>query len=172
MPKVPSVARRHRSRLCAGLIFAGAAVVVSAPVGARAGDLFSELPGNWVGSGTVIKSDATTETLRCKVKYTLAPSGTIVHQELRCAADSYRMNFVTDLINDKGELAGTWKEVDRQAGGAVSGRIDGNVISTKITGTAFEAAVVITTKGDKQTILLTSNSGNYAKSVNIALKAE
>ncbi len=158
--------RRRAGALACLFLFTGASG------GARAGDLFSELPGSWSGSGTVVKSDDTTESLRCKVKYSLAPSGTIVHQELRCAADSYRIDFVTDLINEKGDLGGSWKEVDRQASGSVSGRIQGNVISTQIKGTAFEAKVVITTKGTKQTIVLTSDSGNYAKLVKIALEAD
>ncbi|HEX4768147.1 MAG TPA: hypothetical protein VH414_17920 [Lichenihabitans sp.] len=139
---------------------------------ARAADLFATLPGTWTGTGTVLKTDNTTESLRCKVKYSLTPSGTIMHQELLCAADSYRMDFVTDLVNQGGALAGTWKEKDRQAGGSVSGKIEGDAITTQITGNGFEASVVITVKGSKQTIALTSDSGSYAKSVTIALKAE
>ena len=45
-------------------------------------------------------------------------------------------------------------------------------MTTKIKGTAFEADVVITTHGNRQTIALTSDSGAYAKAVNIALKAD
>lgn len=162
-----SPVERFRSIVVGGLF-----LCVGFAPGARAGDLFSELPGNWSGTGTVIKSDDTTESLRCKVKYSLTPSGKILHQEIKCAADSYRMNFVTDLVNQNGDLAGTWKEVDRQAGGDVSGRIQGDVISTQIKGAVFQAAVVITTKSGKQTISLTSDSGNYAKAVTIALKAD
>ena len=68
---------------------------------AMAGDLFSTLPGTWTGTGTVVKTDDTTETLRCKAKYSLTPSGTIMHQDLICAADSYRMNFITDLVKSR-----------------------------------------------------------------------
>ena len=160
-------ARNLQRAIAAGLLLAGLPLS-----DASAADLFSILPGNWLGSGLVLKNDGTTESLRCKAKYSLAPSGTIVHQELRCAADSYRLDLVSDLVNQNGTLAGTWTETDRQAGGSVSGSIDGDVISTKIRGTAFEAVVIITTHGDKQTIALTSDSGNYARAVNIALKAE
>lgn len=96
----------------------------------------------------------------------------MVHQELRCAADSYRLALVTDLVNDNGGLAGTWTETDRQAGGSVSGKIEGDVITTRIKGNTFDANVVITTHGGRQTIALTSNNGSYAKAVNIALKAD
>ncbi len=150
------------------------AVLLAATCGGRAmaADLFATLPGTWTGTGTVVKTDNTTENLRCKVKYSLTPSGTVMHQELLCAADSYRMDFVTDLVNQDGKLAGTWKEKDRQAGGSVSGKIDGDVIATQISGNGFEASVVITVKGSRQTIALTSDGGSYARSVTIALKAE
>ena len=120
----------------------------------------------------MLKNDGTSEPLRCKAEYSLTPSGSIVHQELRCAADSYRLDLVSDLVNQNGSLAGTWKETDRKAGGSVSGTINGDVISTRITGNTFEATVVITTHGNKQTIALTSQKSNYAKAVTIALKAE
>ncbi len=167
MPIATMSIQRHRPFLLASLL-----LCVGWLNEAQAGDLFSTLPGAWSGTGTVVKDDDTTEPLRCKAKYSLTPSGTIVHLELRCAADSYRMNFVTDLVNQSGTLAGTWKEIDRQVAGPVSGKIDGDVISTHIKGTAFEADVVITTHEGKQTILLTSGSGNYAKAVKIALKAD
>ena len=150
-----------------------AAILSAAPLtGAGAGDLFTSLPGTWTGTGTVLKSDNTTESLRCKAKYSLTPSGATVHQELLCAADSYRLDLVTDLVNQAGTLGGTWTERDRQAGGSVSGRIEGDVITTDIRGNGFEAAVVITTKGPHQTIALTSDHGSYAKSVTIALDAQ
>lgn len=153
-------------------VLAGLALAAPPLHGAWAGDLFSTLPGNWTGTGSVLKQDGTSESLRCKAKYSLTPSGTIVHQELRCAADSYRLDLVSDLVNQNGALAGTWTETDRRAGGSVAGTIEGDVISTRIKGTAFDAAVVITTHGNKQTIALTSDNGNYAKAVTIALKAE
>ncbi len=149
-----------------------AALLLALPLGGTRRRPLLDIAGNWTGTGSVIKNDGTSEGLRCKAKYSLTPSGTIVHQELRCAADSYRMDLIADLVNQDGTLGGTWKEADRQVSGSVSGRIDGDVISTKIKGTAFEAVVVITTRGDKQTISLNSDSGNYAKAVTIALKAD
>ena len=150
-----------------------APILSAAPLsGAGAEDLFSALPGAWAGTGTVLKSDNTTESLRCKAKYSLTPSGATVHQELLCAADSYRLDLVTDLVNQGGKLGGTWSERDRQAGGSVSGEIAGDVITTHIKGNGFEASVVITTRGSKQTIALTSEKGSYAKAVTIALQAQ
>ena len=166
---MPIVMTRSRPRCSLAL----AGLLCAAPLSSlSAADLFSTLPGVWAGDGTVVKSDNTTETLRCKAKYSLSPSGATVHQELLCAADSYRLNLVTDLINDGGTLGGTWSERDRQAGGSVKGRIDGDVITTHIKGNGFEASVVITTKGDKQTIALSSPEGSYAKAVTIGLKAQ
>ena len=162
----------HCRSVVRSILFALALGAIAPPVRAAPNDLFSTLPGAWSGSGTVLKSDDTTESLRCKAKYSLTPSGSVVHQDLRCAADSYRLELVTDIVNQGGELAGTWKELDRQAGGSVSGHIDGDVISTRIKGLAFEAAVVITTRGGQQTIALTSDTGTYAKAVTIKLKAD
>jgi len=139
---------------------------------AAAEDLFSILAGNWVGTGRVIKQDGTSEGLRCKARYSLTPSGGIVHQELRCAADSYRMDLTSDLVNQNGTLAGTWHEQDRQVGGSVVGRIEGNKIFTKIQGNTFRADVTILTQSNRQTIALTSDSGNYAKAVDVDLHAE
>ncbi len=163
---------KSRVRVFHWAVMASLVLPLMVPSGAQAADLFASLPGNWTGTGSVLKADGTSESLRCRAKYSLAPSRTIVHQELRCAADSYRLDFVTDLVNQNGGVAGTWTEADRQAGGSVSGKIEGDVISTKIKGTAFEADVVITTHGNRQTIALTSDNGSYAKAVNIALKAD
>jgi hypothetical protein len=162
-----TAARVSRPAALAGVLLS----LMPAP-GSQAADLFASLPGNWSGTGSVTKADGTSENLRCRAKYSLTPSGTVVHQELRCAADSYRLALVTDLVNQGGGLAGTWTETDRQAGGSVSGKIDGDVITTRITGTAFAADVVITTHGNRQTIALTSENGSYAKAVTIALKAD
>lgn len=155
------------------LAVAGAATMLSAGTLAAAPlDLFAILPGTWSGGGTVLKTDGTTEALRCRVKYSLVPSGTVVHQDIVCAAASYRMEFVTDLVNRNGDIAGTWTEKTQQASGSVSGRIEGDIIRTQISGPAFAAAVVIAVEGRKQTIALTSDSGNYVKAVRIALKAD
>ena len=167
LPSSATRVRVYRLAVVAGLVWP--LVPLS---GAHAADLFASLPGNWTGTGSVTKTDGTSESLRCRAKYSLAPSGTIVHQELRCAADSYRLALVTDLVNQNGGLGGTWTETDRQAGGSVSGKIEGDVITTKIKGTAFEADVVITTHGNRQTIALSSPEGSYARAVNIALKAD
>jgi hypothetical protein len=160
----------RRGACVLGAVLPGLLGLAAGP--AQAADLFASLPGNWTGTGSVEKLDGTSEALKCRAKYSLAPSGTVVHQELRCAADSYRLALVTDLVNNKGDLAGTWTETDRQAGGSVSGKIEGDVITTRIKGNTFDANVTITTQGNRQTIALLSNNGSYAKAVNIALKAD
>jgi hypothetical protein len=166
----PVVAERSLIRASAWTAVCLGTVLFASPLWAA--DLFSVLPGNWVGTGRVTKQDGSTEPLRCKAKYSLTPSGNIMHQELKCAADSYRMDLTADLVNQKGALEGTWHEQDRQVGGSVVGRIEGDTITTKIQGNTFRADVTILTKANKQTIALTSDSGNYAKAVNVDLHAE
>lgn len=138
---------------------------------ARASDVFANLPGAWSGGGTALLQDNSVERLRCRAKYSVTPSGTAVHEELNCASDSYKIEMKSDILYQNGELAGTWVETGRQANGSIRGTVEGDVITTKVSGLGFNADVGIITHGSKQSIKIKSE-GSYAKAVSIDLHSD
>ncbi len=151
-------------------IVAGALAASLSP--ARAAEVFNNLPGSWSGGGTAVLQDGSSERIRCRVKYAVAPSGTVVHQELDCASDSYKINMRSDILyQPDGGLKGTWMETGRQVNGSIVGKVDGDNITTKVSGLAFNADVAITTHNARQTIRIKSE-GSYAKLVSIDLRSD
>ena len=81
------------------------------------------MSGSWSGAGTIAMNDGHSERIRCKAVYEVTPSGIIMHQNLRCASDSYKFEVRSSLQADGDSLTGTWSEVTRQVTGNVSGSI-------------------------------------------------
>ena len=147
---------------------AGALALVAATLPAHAAEVFSNLPGAWAGTGVAVLRDGSRERIKCRATYSVTPSGTVVHQELDCASDSYKIDMRSDIVYQNGGLAGTWVETGRKVDGSIVGRIDGDTITTKVSGLAFHADVAIVTHDNKQSIRIESE-GSYAKSVSIDL---
>lgn len=157
-----SDSRRLRRSIAIAILLA-----LSAPaVGAE--EVFANLPGSWAGGGTAVLQDGTTERIKCRATYSVTPSGTVVHQVLACASDSYKIDMRSDIVYQNGALAGTWVETGRKVDGSIVGRIDGDVITTKVSGLTFHADVAIVTRDNKQSIKINSE-GSYAKAVSIDL---
>ena len=114
---------------------------------------FGAISGNWSGTGTVSVSNGSSERIRCKATYSVSPSGEKLHQELRCASDSYKFEVSSNVIaGPEGSLSGTWTERTRQVTGAVSGQITGGTIDTAVNGPAFQATLQVSTKGNSQSV--------------------
>lgn len=124
----------------------------SGPAGAAEGP-FGGLAGNWSGTGTVSVSNGTNERIRCRAKYSVTPSGLNLHQELRCASDSYKFEVNSNVISGpEGSLSGTWTELTRQVTGAISGQVLPGSIDVAVKGPVFSATLAVQTKGDKQSV--------------------
>lgn len=141
---------------------------LSGPAGAAEGP-FGGMAGNWSGTGTVSVSNGTNERIRCRAKYSVTPSGLNLHQELRCASDSYKFDVNSNVISGpEGSLSGTWTELTRQVTGAISGQVMPGSIDVAVKGPVFSATLAVQTKGDKQSVAIRP-TGTDIKSIIIEM---
>jgi hypothetical protein len=145
--------------LATALMVAGS---VSVTQRADAAEGFGSLAGSWSGAGTISTTGGNSERIRCRVSYSVTPTGAGLHQDLRCASDSYNFQVSSDIINQGGSLSGTWTEVTRQASGNVSGRVNGSNIQVAVSGPAFSAGLSIVTSGNKQSVNIRPRGGDIA----------
>lgn len=129
---------------------------------------FADLSGDWSGGGTVTLSSGSNEKIRCRATYDSQAAGNNLKLALRCASDSYKVNFRGTAINNSGNMTGDWFESTNQAAGQFFGNIKGNHIDARIEGQTFAAFLNITTHGDRQSVLLRS-PGSRVSSVTMAL---
>ena len=87
---------------------------------------------------------------------------------LRCASDSYNVDFRGTAINSGGNMTGNWFESTNQAAGQFFGSIKGNRIDARIEGQTFAAFFNMTTYGNRQSVSLRS-PGSRVSSVTMAL---
>lgn len=130
---------------------------------------FSSLAGSWSGSGTISMNDGHNERIRCKAQYEVTPSGIIMHQNLRCASDSYKFEVKSSLQAEGNQIMGTWSETTRQVTGDVTGTIQGGNISTNVKGTGFTATLGVQTRGNSQAVSIVPQ-GTDIQSVKIDMK--
>jgi hypothetical protein len=157
---VAGTSRRVFASAVALALAAGAATVPQGAAAAAEG--FAQLEGAWAGTGTVTTSNGGSERLRCRITYAVAASGNGVHQDLRCASDSYNFQVSSDIANQGGALSGTWSELTRGVSGNVSGRMSGGAIQVAVTGPAFSAGLSISTSGNRQSVTIRPSGGDIA----------
>ncbi len=148
-----------------------AALALTAGAGRAAGQgPFTDLAGSWAGTGTVQVSNGTQERIRCRASYSSPPSGQALHQELRCASDSYKFEVDANVLADEGgQLSGTWSELTRQVTGSVSGRVSPGVLQAMVNGTVFSASLSVSTKGSRQTVVIRPQ-GSEIQAVNVDMR--
>ena len=155
-------------------VFVGASLIMVSPSSAQrraepAEGGFAPLAGSWSGAGTITTKTGQ-ERIRCRVTYSVAPSGAGMRQDLRCASDSYNFQVASDIQNQGGgRLAGTWTEVTRNASGSVSGQMSGGSIQVAVTGPGFTAGLSISTRGNSQSVDIRPN-GTDIVDVSVNLK--
>jgi hypothetical protein len=158
-----------KNRACRLAVSTGACAVMMTATAALAAGPFERLAGSWSGNGTIAMNDGHNERIRCRAVYEVVPSGIILHQNLRCASDSYKFEVRSSIQADGSSLTGTWSELTRQVTGNVSGTIQGDQISTSVSGTGFSASLNLTTRGNSQAVSI-APSGTDIRSVQIDLK--
>ena len=144
------------------IAIAGAALtllVALMPIAGRADDgPFAILSGNWTGAGTISMNNGARERIRCRVKYDVGQNGNQARQELRCASDSYKFEMTTDAEHKSGHLYGRWSEVVYNVAGVIAGRVIGGLIDALAEGPGYSITVIVNTRGNQQTVLITSLS--------------
>ncbi|NEV00650.1 hypothetical protein FNJ47_33790 [Bradyrhizobium sp. UFLA 03-164] len=117
---------------------------------------FSGFQGAWSGSGDISLSDGSRERIRCKATYRTSEGGTRLQQTLRCAGDSYRVDLNSDLTSVDGRVTGSWSESGRGVSGSIAGHEVGGSITAVADAPGFTANLSLSTRGNHQTFLLSS----------------
>ena len=110
----------------------------------------------------------TTRTPALPCELCVSENGTRLQQSLRCASDSYRFDVNANIVSEGGTLSGSWTETSRNASGSVSGRVSGGQIQAKIDGAGFSASLVVSTRGDRQSVTIEA-PGHEVTEVSVAL---
>jgi hypothetical protein len=129
---------------------------------------FADLSGDWSGGGTVTLSSGSNERIRCRATYDSQAAGNNLKLALRCASDSYNVDFRGSAVNSGGNMTGNWFESTNQAAGQFFGSIKGNHIDARIEGQTFAAFFSMTTHGNRQSVSLRS-PGSRVSNVTMAL---
>lgn len=156
----------HRALVSAAL---AATVMLSAPPArAQAAGPFEALAGSWSGSGVVNTSNGLHERVRCLAKYVSENAGHGVQLDLRCASDSYKVEFTSSIVETGESLSGNWFERTRRVGGKISGKANGNQVNMRADGETFTALLSVQTQGSRQTFSMES-PGAWVPEFSIAL---
>lgn len=150
------------SRRSKGLGRLAALIVVLVPAPASASSL-KDLPGKWSGWGSIQMASGATERIKCIVEYAVNGGGANVHQSLRCASQSYRIDATAKMNVQNGEVSGDWEEKSYSAVGSIAGRANGGNFNLSIQGLVFSAAMAVATNGCKQSINITPQGFEIAK---------
>ena len=129
---------------------------------------FANFSGDWSGGGTVTLSSGSNEKIRCRATYDAQAAGNNLKLALRCASDSYNVDFRGTAINNGGNMTGNWFESTNQAAGQFFGSIKNNRIDARIEGQTFAALLNMTTHGNRQSVSLRS-PGSGVSSITMAL---
>jgi len=161
-----------RSNTAASGTLAGAALalvlIAASSAHAQSSGPFEVLAGSWSGSGVVNTSDGSHERVRCLAKYVSEKAGNGVQLDLRCATDSYKVEFTSNIVQSGGSLSGNWFERTRRVGGQISGKAEGDQVSVRASGQTFTALLNVTTQGTRQTFSMES-PGAWIPEFSIAL---
>jgi len=135
----------------------GAALMLSISAGhTQSSGPFVGFDGNWSGTGTVSLSNGTTEHIRCKADYKVAPSGMSLKQNLHCASDSYKFDLSSDVTSQGERISGNWSEKSRNIFGNLQGTAGGGQIDVFVEASGFAANLNLRTNGSKQVVQIDS----------------
>lgn len=158
-------------RIARRAVFAIAALLAAASWSsashAQAGGPFAGMAGVWSGGGTVTLDDGSTERIRCRATYAVGAGGSGLQQTLTCASDSYRFNLTSNVTAQGSAVSGTWAETSRNIQGSIEGRSGPGVIQVVANAPGFSANISLTTRGNRQSVVIRSES--QFKSASISL---
>ena len=139
------------------LAFAAAAFfAASTAVGHAQSGPFAGMAGNWAGGGTVTLDDGSRERLRCRATYQVASFN--MTMSLTCASDAYKFNLGANVIDQGGQVSGTWTESSRNIAGSLQGRGGGGNFQVVASTAGFNANISLRTAGNKQTVTMRADS--------------
>lgn len=143
---------------------AGAVLLLATAAHAQSGP-FAGFDGSWSGSGTVSLSDGTSERIRCRATYRV--EGAALTQTLRCASDSYKFDLSSNVMSQGNSVSGNWSEASRNIYGNLNGKAGGGQINVFVEAAGFAASIVLTTRGNRQTVSISSKGEIRGVSINM-----
>jgi hypothetical protein len=146
-----TLAYSRRLAFAAAAFFAASTAIGHAQSGAFAG-----MAGNWHGGGTVTLDDGSRERLRCRASYQVA--GPNMSMTLTCASDAYKFILAADVVDQAGQITGTWTESSRNIAGVLQGRGGGGNFQVVASTAGFNANISLRTAGNKQTVTMRADS--------------
>ena len=153
--------------LILGAVALLAASTFSAPVQAQSGP-FNGLPGVWSGAGTVTLDDGSSERIRCKATYAVGEGGRGLNQTLTCASDSYKFDLRTNVTAEGNQITGGWSEISRNISGTIQGTGSNGSIQVVASAAGFNANITVTTRGNRQTVLIKSEGSFRAANISLS----
>jgi hypothetical protein len=154
-----------------GLILAAAALLAasafSTPSHAQSSP-FNGLAGVWSGAGTVTLDDGSSERIRCRATYAVGEGGRGLNQTLTCASDSYKFDLRTNVIAEGNQITGSWSEMSRNIGGTIQGSGRDGAIQVVASAAGFNANITVTTRGNRQTVLIKSEGSFRAANITLS----
>ena len=78
----------------------------------RSRERIAGIAGNWSGGGTITLDDGSRERIRCRASYQV--SGPNMTMTLTCASDAYKFNLGANVVDQGGQVSGTWTEFEPQ----------------------------------------------------------
>jgi len=134
---------------------------------AQAGGPFAGMAGVWSGGGTVTLDDGSTERIRCRATYAVGAGGSGLQQTLTCASDSYKFNLTSNVTAQGPAISGSWSETSRNINGNIEGRAGGGVIQVVASAPGFNANISLTTRGNKQSVVIRAESQFKGASISL-----
>ena len=153
-------------RLIFAVVTLFAASVFSSASHAQSGP-FAGMAGNWSGGGSVTLDDGSSERIRCHASYAVGAGGNGLNQTLTCASDSYKFNLSSNVIAQGASLSGTWNESSRNVNGIIQGRGSNGNFEVVATAPGFSANISLTTRGNKQSVLIKGEALFKAASISL-----
>jgi hypothetical protein len=129
---------------------------------------FAALAGTWTGGGTIDLTNDIHERLRCRANYTYGKGNNSLALAIRCASDNYKFELTSNIVERGGQFSGQWSETGYGVSGSISGRVNGGHIAAVAKGDSFNAALSVTTTGNKQSVTITPQA-TYIIKVQIGL---
>ena len=150
------------------LAFAAAAFfAASTAIGhAQSGGPYAGMAGTWAGGGTVTLDDGSRERLRCRATYQVA--GINMTMALTCASDAYKFNLGAQVVDQGGQVTGTWTEASRNISGVLQGRGGGGNFQVVASTAGVNVNISLRTAGNKQSIALRSDSVFRAADISLS----
>lgn len=121
---------------------------------------FAKLAGQWAGSGTIELANGTHEAIKCRASYDVLEEKNNLQLSIRCASDSYNFDMHASATLAANAVSGSWNEMSRNVAGKISGTAGGDHIDVVADSSAFTASLALTTRGDRQSVVIKSKEAN------------